>query len=70
MFFKKEKQENIIQKGNYVVILHNWFVESHGFKHFEFSNMTRAEVEKEAKALRHDHDSTFSHCAFHIIKVE
>ncbi|WP_252719446.1 hypothetical protein [Acinetobacter soli] len=70
MFFKNEKKEETISKGNYVVILHNWFVETHGFKHFEFSDMTRVEVEKEAKALRCDHDSTFSHCAYYIMKVE
>ena len=70
MFFKQEKKEETVSKGNYVVILHNWFVETQGFKQFEFSGLTRSEVEKEAKALRCDHDSTFSHCAYYIIKVE
>lgn len=70
MFFKRDKKEQTVSKGNYIVILHSWFVESKGFKHFEFSDMTRAEVEKEAKALQHDYSSTFNHCAFHIIKVE
>ncbi|HAV3489939.1 hypothetical protein C2U65_09170 [Acinetobacter baumannii] len=70
MFFKKEKVEKTITRGNYVVILHSWFVDDKGFKHFEFSDLTRAEVEKEAKALQHDHYDTFNKCAFYILKVE
>ncbi|EPP2801326.1 hypothetical protein ACUNRO_002215 [Acinetobacter baumannii] len=70
MFFKKEKKEATVTKGNYVVVLHSWFVDSKGFKHFEFSGLTREEVEREAKVLQHDNFSTFNHCAYHIIKVE
>lgn len=71
MFFsKKKKEDEPIKKGNWLVITHNWFVDSEGFKHYQFSDMTRAQVEKEAKAICHDNYDTFSKCAYHIIKVE
>ncbi len=28
MFFRNEKKEETVSKGNYVVILHNWFIET------------------------------------------
>ena len=70
MFFKKSNIEKPLpQKGNYIVVIHNWFVDSKGFKSFTFSGLTLSEVEKEAKALTLDNSDTFSKCAYTIIEV-
>lgn len=68
-FSKKSEPEKTIERGNYVVVLHNWFVDSKGFSHYEFKDMTKSEVEKEAKVLQHDNYDTFSKCAYYILKV-
>lgn len=72
MFFskKKEDQSPPPKKGDWIVVIHNWFVDSKGFKHFTFKDMTESEVLKEAKAIQFDNQDTFSKCAFTIIKVE
>ena len=71
MFFGKKKEELAPpQKGDYVVVIHNWFVDSKGFNHFIFKDMTRQEVEKEAKAITHDNSDTFSRCAYTIVEFK
>lgn len=68
MFFKKK--EVVAKRGDWVVVIHNWFVTSKSFKHFVFNNMTKEEVKKEAKALTIDNQDAFNHCAFYIIKLD
>lgn len=71
MLFGKPKEKEVIAlKGDYVVVIHNWFVESKGFKHFVFKDMTFDQVEREAKVICHDNNDTFSKCAYTIVKFQ
>ena len=72
MFFKKKeiKEDVAVKTGDYIVVIHNWFVDSKGFQHHVFKNMELEQVKKEAAYLVSNNHDTFNKCAYHIIKVE
>lgn len=72
MFFSRKKEDlpSTPKKGDWIVVTHNWYVDSKGFRHFTFKDMTEAEVLREAKIIQFDNCGPLSKCAFTIIRVE
>lgn len=66
--FSKGKKDLVVKKSDYVVVLHHWFVHSKGFETFVFKDLTKEQVEKEAKILLVDRIKDFNHCAYVIVE--
>lgn len=67
-WFKKKEIDKPI-KGDFVIVLHNWFgVQSNGFDQVILKGVTKEEVTSEAYRLVGKNSSTFNHVGFTIVE--
>lgn len=69
-FKSKNKTPPAASKSDFVVVLHYWHVHSRGFTQHVFKDMTREQVEKEAKVLQVDKSGDFCSCAYTIVEFK